>query len=148
MSCTAREIAEKKRQAQEKLMQKQEKLMETSSTTNIFHQKSPTGTAQLFYGNTTKNQKTKELSFETNVKPHNQYTHKNRILSQPYSNRADNSKDVSNTEKKNARVYKKTITCTCAMISEDRFEVIPSSYHAQLIEVFKAITTRKYGKIK
>lgn len=153
MSCSAEEIAEKKRQAQERLKHRKENVnrvepQPSTSKASSSLAKSPTGPALSFYGGATKD-KTQELShFETKIKHQRDQAQKNRILSQPYSSRinAASAKALpSGSEKKVARVFRKVVTCVCSMVSEDRFEVIPSSYHAQLIDVFKSITTRKYG---
>lgn len=51
-------------------------------------------------------------------------------------------------QKQLASVFVKTVTCKVAMITPLRFEVQPSSYHAQLIEVFKSIPSKSYGMLK
>lgn len=40
------------------------------------------------------------------------------------------------------------VSCTVQMVSIDRFEVVPSRYHGPLIDIFKKIPTRRYGKLK
>ncbi|XP_065357784.1 SWI/SNF-related matrix-associated actin-dependent regulator of chromatin subfamily A-like protein 1 [Calliphora vicina] len=47
-------------------------------------------------------------------------------------------------QKQLASVFVKSVTCKVAMISPLRFEVQPSSYHVQLIEVFKSIPSKSY----
>lgn len=152
MSCSAEQIAEKKRQAQEKLKQKKhnsDNYEQQPSTSKDSLVTSPTGPAKSFYGGATA-EKTQVLSkFESKIKNQNTHAQNSRILSQPYSNRINKTSAnalPSNQEKSLAPVFKRVVTCTCVMISEERFEVIPSSFHAQLIDIFKTITTRKYGK--
>lgn len=50
-------------------------------------------------------------------------------------------------QKQIAPVFVKRVTCKVAMISPVRFEVQPSFFHAQLIEVFKTIPSKAYGKL-
>ncbi|TMW50300.1 hypothetical protein DOY81_004620 [Sarcophaga bullata] len=47
-------------------------------------------------------------------------------------------------QKQIAPVFLNSVTCKVEMISVQRFEVQPSSYHAKLIEVFKTIPSRTY----
>lgn len=147
MSCTAAEIAEKKRQAIERLKQRQNP---STSTHQPLQQKQNTtsatspGSSKAFYGNAS-NEKAAQLSEYENKIKHSSDPHTpNRILSQPYSTRHEHYKKSSST---NRVILPSSTACTCSMINEKRFEVIASAYNAKLIEVFKTIPTRSYGKM-
>lgn len=153
MSCTAEQIALKKREAQEKL--KQRKCGKTTSEVHetVSSSKTSPGTAakspQIFYGGAI-NSKTNELTnLENKIKNQLHNKNNNRILSQPYSIRDRTGKGenaIASVSNDSRNFFAKVITCCCEMINEDRFEVVPSGYHAKLIEIFKTITTGKYGK--
>lgn len=65
-----------------------------------------------------------------------------RPQTQPY---ARNSPAASNAGKI-APVFVRTVTCCCAMVSETRFIVQPSGFNDKLIEVFKSIPSKQYGR--
>lgn len=50
-------------------------------------------------------------------------------------------------QKQIAPLFMNSVSCKVELISVQRFEVQPSSYHAKLIEVFKTIPSRSYGKV-
>lgn len=156
MQCTTQEIAEKRRLAQERL----QKLKLNKNTTNQQPAaqtnpsngtvKSPTSS---FYGNKP-NVKTVELSeYENKIKNAPSYRTANRILSQPYSMRNNQSNANGSTSSSAAAasnnnniIMSAKVTCTCAMVNANCFEVVPSAYHDKLISVFKTIPSRNYGK--
>lgn len=157
MPCTAEEIAEKKRQALERLKRKQmqndQASTSTASTSNAQLAISPGDKAKganSFYGCQTAAITNVLSSYENKIKHQSESKQTNRILSQPYSNRptknAISSMTAAPAEKKLAPVFRNVITCTCAMVSYDRFEVVPSGFHAKLLDVFKTLATRKYGE--
>lgn len=171
MSCSAEEIAEKKRLALERL--KQTKISETNSPNSnqcmAFAKpasKAVNPTAS-FYGSSI-NSKTNELTnYENKIKNQKPFKNNNRILSQPYPTKEQSSSlgergkgnisaaincasnsamKKANTNDKVASVFRKIVTCTCEMIAENRFQVIQSGFHQKLIDMFKTIPTRKYGE--
>lgn len=176
MSCTADQIAEKKRVAQERLRQRQQSTLLTNGKTKVVndnnvapaateilrrnsalctvtsptsstHNNSVTRPSSSFYGTST-TKKTAELqNYEAKMKSQQPYKNKNRILSQPYPSK-DSKTAATNakTEQKIAPVFQKTVTCSCAMISSTRFHVITEGYYAPLIDMFKTIPTRMYGE--
>jgi hypothetical protein len=46
-----------------------------------------------------------------------------------------------------AAVFTKTIACTCALVDESRFLVTASGYHNKMIDIFKSIPSKRYGKL-
>ncbi|XP_065095308.1 SWI/SNF-related matrix-associated actin-dependent regulator of chromatin subfamily A-like protein 1 [Ochlerotatus camptorhynchus] len=62
-----------------------------------------------------------------------------RPQTQPYARNSP----VSNAGKV-APVFVRTVTCSCAMVSESRFIVQPSTFNDKLIEVFKSIPSKQY----
>lgn len=155
MSCTAAEIAEKKRRAIERLKQRQnpsastiQPLQQKQNTTSVT---SP-GSSKTFYGNASHEKAAKLSEYEYKIK-HAPYPHTtNRILSQPYSKRHEHNDNSNRTNKTssstNRVIFPFSTACTCSMINEKRFMVTASAYNEKLIEVFKTIPTRSYGKIK
>lgn len=81
------------------------------------------------------------------------YKNKNRILSQPYPTKDAKTAATAHKEDVNANkmisladIFRgKTVTCTCAMITSNYFQVVTSGYHAQLIAVFKSIPSHTYN---
>lgn len=152
MSCTAEEIAEKKRQALERLKQKKNQSVASE------HAKSNTNpvtspTAKSFYGNSSKRKAEELTEYENKIKHSSNPHTSNRILSQPYSNRdkkttQSNAPSTSNTTANNkvASIFQKVVTCSCSMLTETRFQVTVTGYHSKLIDVFKSIPTRCYGE--
>lgn len=152
MACTAEEIAEKRRQAQERLKQRKATIQTTTHSTNSTSPSTSSKAAQSFYG-TANNEKVNTLNnYENKMKQQSSPIHKNRISSQPYPKRDGSSNSnhtanrMKNNEQKNASIFMQVVTCTCSMISENRFQVIQKGYNAKLIDVFKTISTRSYGK--
>lgn len=171
MSCTAEQIAEKKRLALERLKQRKNaspKSATSNQETSIDSVIPPSvsiNPTTSFYGANI-NSKTNELTnYENKIKNLKNITNNNRILSQPYPkkepssgkpgtgnilasiNAASNTAmNKTNTTNKSASIFVKTVICSCEVIEESRFQVIPSGYHAKLIDVFKTIPMRKYGK--
>lgn len=148
MSCTTAEIAEKKRQAIERLKQRQNssasKIQPLQPKQNTTSATSP-GSSKAFYGNAS-HEKAAQLSEYENKIRHSSNPHTpNRILSQPYSKRHEQTNKPSSST--NRVIIPSSTACTCSMINEKRFEVTASAYNAKLIEVFKTIPTRSYGKI-
>lgn len=175
MSCTAEQIAEKKRLALERLKQKTNALPNPSnhpnqqiSTETVIQPSTPSiNSTTSFYGANI-NSKTNELTnYENKIKTQKMFKNNNRILSQPYPKKEPSSSlgqpgmgsisaainaasnaaiDKTNTTNKVASVFVKTITCTCEVIEPNRFQVVMSGYNENLIKVFKTIPSRKYGE--
>lgn len=152
MSCTAAEIAEKKRQAKERLKQRQNP---TTSTVQPLQQKQNTttatspGSSKAFYGNVSYEKAAQLSEYENKIKHSSDPHTPNRILSQPYSKRHEHNNNSSRTNKPasstNRVLLSSSTACTCSMINEQRFVVTASAYNTKLIEVFKTIQTRSYG---
>lgn len=121
MECTPEEIAEKRRVALERLKAKKEamaKAKELSSNT--------TGKAST-------------ASVVSTTIP--TYSYQNaRNVSHPYANKMSPKNAVNNKQEF------KVISCSCYMISESRFEVNPSGFSNKLIDVFRTIPSKGYGK--
>lgn len=134
MSCTAEEIAEKRRVAQERLKARK-------STENIVPVVSP---PKKFYGvhNSTNNYALFMNSVHQNKITPNNTLAKNRILTQPYQKKNESSEVFSFN-----KLFNKTITCTCSLITDERFVVESSGYSEKLIDELKLIPSRVYGKI-
>lgn len=129
MSCTPEEIEEKRRIAQERLKARKsnENAVITSPPTKFYGAQNSTNSLLLFLNSVQQNK----------IKP-NTLT-KNRILaSQPYQKK--------NESTGLAPVFRKTVTCTCSLISDDRFVVESSGYSEKLINQFKSIPSKVYGK--
>lgn len=153
MSCTAAEIAEKRRQAIERLKQRQK-----PSSTQPLQQKQNTttatspGSSKAFYGNALHEKAAKLSEYENKIKhSYNPHT-PNRILSQPYTKRHEHTNNNSSRTKTpsssaNRVIISSSTACTLSMITEKRFRVTASAYNAKLIEVFQTIPTRSYGMI-
>lgn len=150
MGCTAEEIAEKRRKAMERLKETK------AQTSKLMPSKNPspetdTKPTSIFYGNNT-NQKANQLNqYELKMKnQHGDHSKLNRILSQPYPKRdGTDTKTTSfttNTTNAQKPFAQKPITCTCSMISPTRFKVVESDYSAKLIDIYKSIPNRSYGK--
>lgn len=155
MSCTAEEIAEKRRIALERL--KNRKLntntvphIQSSTMQSIPSNATSPKSIVSFYGNTT-NVKTNQLSdYENKIKksPTNKVT--NRILSQPYPTTHDHNSGTgasSSMKKVVAPIFTQIVTCTCSLVTPNRFQVVTSGYMEKLIDVFKSIPSRAYSKI-
>lgn len=151
MSCTAEEIAKKRREALERL--KQTKAL--AQTSNISNKETSPGTASkatlTFYGNTSSDKANTLNQYENKMKQQHTPGHNNRISSQPYPRNDQTvqnnvARNTNRNQQKWSSIMAKPVTCTCSMISSKRFQVIQSGYHEKLIEVFKTFTTRAYGK--
>ncbi|XP_062547959.1 SWI/SNF-related matrix-associated actin-dependent regulator of chromatin subfamily A-like protein 1 [Armigeres subalbatus] len=57
---------------------------------------------------------------------------------------AKNSSSSNGTPGKIAPVFIRTVACSCAMVSESRFVVQASGFNEKLIEVFKSIPSKQY----
>lgn len=153
MSCTAAEIAEKKRQAIERLKQKQSTA--TTSAVQPLQQKENTttvtspGSSKSFYGNGSNEKAAKLSEYENKIKHSSHPRTPNRILSQPYSKRHEHNNNSNRnnipSSSTNRVILSSSAACTCSMINEQRFVVTASAYNTKLIEVFKTIPTRSYG---
>lgn len=137
MSCTAEEIAAKKRIAQERLKAKKQSVQCASSTTASSNSANQFITNLQFYGS---NQPTSSNNSRDSLKAKSTYVNGGRA--QPYQ------RNVNKTEQKTtniAPIFVKTTSCTCAMLSESQFTVVPSSFHKVLIDTFKTIPSSSYG---
>lgn len=149
MACSAEKIAEKKREAMERLKRTKETLQAPKQAVNANNSTSR-GTAPKpsvqFYGNQNPDKAIALNQYE--FKMNNQVPHSssNRVFSQPYPRSNQNPNKTAPSNQKVASVFNKMVTCTCQMISHKRFEVKESRYYAKLIDVFKSIPTRSYGK--
>lgn len=141
MSCNAEEIAEKRRIAQERLKEKARK-----STEKILPPVAVVSPPNNFYGNvgvynnTNSYVRFMDSVHQNTIKPKN--LAKNRILTQPYQKKNE-SLEVSSFNK----LFNKTITCTCSLITDDRFVVESSGYSEKLINELKLIPSKVYGKL-
>lgn len=132
MSCTAEEIAAKKIIAQERLKAKLS-VPSANSTTAPSNSAIKFISNIQFYGSNSTQSTTAKDSF----KAKSSYANGSRVP--PYKR---------NSEQKPtniAPVFAKTISCTCAMLSESRFTVVPSSNHKALIDTFKTIPSWLFG---
>lgn len=159
MSCTKEEIAEKKRIALERLKSKQtactaSKISNTSltypSSIKIDQVNSNLTKNQSFYGETNK-QNYASPKNTTYPFSNNQHQQTNKLRASPFKdNRAGlcpYSNNKLNETKNMAAVFRKIISCSVSMITDKRFVITPSGYHAQLIEMFKSISSKAYGKL-
>ncbi|XP_031623528.1 SWI/SNF-related matrix-associated actin-dependent regulator of chromatin subfamily A-like protein 1 [Contarinia nasturtii] len=156
MSCTAEEIAEKRRQAQERLKQKKASLQTNevrSSSSNTTSPGTSSKAAHTFYGHTN-NEKANTLSnYEKKMKQQSSPSYNNRISSQPYPKRdgmSNNNYRKVESSKNNsvAPVFMHVVTCACSMITSNRFQVVQKGYSDKLIDVFKGTPTRSYDREK
>lgn len=161
MSCTAEQIAEKKREAMERLKQTKATATTSKASSNTNNATSP-GTAakssSTFYGNQ-QNDKANALNeYQNKMKTEKKSTSCNRISSQPYPKRNENAtmnvplkstttNNNNNNIQKAAPVFTKAVACSCSMITPKRFQVSISGYSAKLIDVFKSIPTRAFSKL-
>lgn len=157
MACTAAEIAEKKRIAIERLNARKNALATTSSSTAkptpqqvpfpkstkpIFplpekQRQAMALASSSFYGSSSVGGKAPSSIFNGNA----------RSAAHPYSKpsfgRAQTAKPAAPPV---APVFIRTVTCSCSMVTETRFTVVPSGFNEKLIEVFKSIPSKQYGK--
>lgn len=155
MSCSAAEIAEKRRLAKERLQKTLGTAHTPKPSTSSNTATSPGTDAKptsVFYGNGN-NEKAETLNqYENKMKHQPSHRTANRISSQPYPVRdgaaaqSTSSTNTNNNARKVASIFEKVISCTCSMISSTRFQVKESGYSAKLIDVYKSIQTRSFGK--
>lgn len=155
MSCSAAEIAEKRRLAKERLQKTLGTAHTPKPTTSSNIATSPGTDAKptsVFYGNGN-NEKAETLNqYENKMKHQPSHRTANRISSQPYPVRdgaaaqSTSSTNTNNNARKVVSIFEKVISCTCSMISSTRFQVKESGYSAKLIDVYKSIQTRSFGK--
>lgn len=123
MECTAEEIAEKRRIALERLKARKEAMVKAKEPLTLKANDS--------------------MALGTSKKISTNPYQSTRTTSHPYANKmpATTAAKVERT----ASTPVKVISCGCYMVSENRFEVNPSGFHTQLINVFKTIPSRSYG---
>ncbi|XP_055593275.1 SWI/SNF-related matrix-associated actin-dependent regulator of chromatin subfamily A-like protein 1 [Uranotaenia lowii] len=159
MSCTAEEIAEKRRIAIERLNARKNALNNNnnSSSTNkpTFslppkQQAAVVHSTASFYGNSSKapdaQQKPNFKQIVTNgttVPKIKSTFHQARTQAAPYQYNGK-SQQQQGTPGKLAPVFVKTVSCTCELISETRFVVTPNGFSEKIIEVFKSIPSKQY----
>lgn len=160
MSCTAEQIAEKKRLALERLKQRQSQSPATNATNatnaananvaavpaNPVTKTSNTKPVNGFYGSSTASVTAELKNMETKIKNQGPYKNTNRILSQPYPGR-DPKEGQKQEPPKKASFLPQIVTCTCSMVTSTYFQVVTSAYHAKIIEVFKTIPSRKFSEL-
>lgn len=111
--------------------------------------------ANAFYGIETTGITNELTAFEGKIRTEKSAQRKSRILSQPYPAAGSSTGNIKTgvqspaaTTQSNAVKYGTLpVTCTIQMVSIDRFEVVPSKYLGPVIDVFKTIPTRRYGKL-
>ncbi|XP_058824216.1 SWI/SNF-related matrix-associated actin-dependent regulator of chromatin subfamily A-like protein 1 [Topomyia yanbarensis] len=158
MSCTAEEIAEKRRIAIERLNARKNAVENSKPQSIPSSEASPKPTFTLplkqqqaihssasFYG---KANATDNPHQSSNNKPNGygpgkvkQVFTNTRMQSNPYTR---NGPANRRTPGKIAPVFIRTVTCACAMVSETRFVVQASGFNDKLIEVFKSIPSKQY----
>lgn len=150
MSCTAEQIAEKRREAAERLKQTKANAQASKPNASSNNATSPGTAAKSFYGKQ-QNEKADALDqYQNKLKQDTKHNTSNRILSQPYPKRDGNTNAPQNASANTNTNWKatfgKVVTCTCSMISATRFQVIISGYSEKLIDTFKSIPTRAYSE--
>uniref|UniRef100_A0A8D8JPF5 SWI/SNF-related matrix-associated actin-dependent regulator of chromatin subfamily A-like protein 1 n=1 Tax=Culex pipiens TaxID=7175 RepID=A0A8D8JPF5_CULPI len=158
MACTAAEIAEKKRIAIERLNARKNALATTSnSTAKPPPQQVPKPTIPIFPLPEKQRQAMALASssfYGTNSSvggigkaPSSFANGSARSAAHPYSKpsfgKAQTTKPAALPV---APVFIRTVTCSCSMVTETRFTVVPSGFNEKLIEVFKSIPSKQYGK--
>lgn len=120
MACTPDQIKEKRAIALAKL---EAKKLQYSSPTSDPNQNA-TNTLQQITNKNINSKSTSSTSFKTHgTKPYE----KPKNSEQFYGSRV--------------------IVASCALISESRFEVVPSGYHQKIVDVFKTVPSSKYSKL-
>lgn len=161
MSCTAEEIAEKRRVAIERLNARKQALNNNNSvpkyssppalvTSKPTFTLPPQQQQAIAAHNTTSFYGTPAVpNFKQLVtngaasgpgKIKNSFNN-SRIQSKPYGK---NSPVNHGTPGKVAPVFIRTVTCSCAMVSETRFVVQTTGFNDKLIDVFKSIPSKQY----
>lgn len=162
MDCTPEQIETKRRLALAKLQAKKFRESLENDNTKIGNNLKVSSSSVNFQQN-----KPSPTNFNTSVNIQNNTTYNNATVQNnlfkskagsSYPNHSSPSKILSNSNKcHNVTPYSKTavspqkffgntITGTIYLISDTRFEVNLSGFHAKAIEVFKSIPTRSYGK--
>lgn len=170
MSCTAEEIAEKRRIAIERLNARKNGLnnnvgggggpslvsssvAETTSTQHAAetHKRPwPSGTHNpgSFYGTNSTVSNFKQI-VTNGAKPAEGGGKMKNFFNNPRSQTLPYVKNTpigNGTPDKVAPVFTRTVTCSCALVAESRFVVQPSGFHERLIEVFKSVPSKQYGE--
>lgn len=124
MECTAEEIAEKRRIALERLKAKKEALAKAREPLTKTNDSTALATSKKISTN-----------------PYQS----TRTVSHPYANKMPSTSTTTAKVEPSATIPVKVISCSCYMVSDNRFEVSPSGFSNQLINVFKTIPSRSYG---
>ncbi|XP_058057458.1 SWI/SNF-related matrix-associated actin-dependent regulator of chromatin subfamily A-like protein 1 [Anopheles bellator] len=139
MSCSAEQIAEKRRIAIERLNARKNSNKNAVSTPAAANpaqsggpSKGATLTANSFYGQN--NERT-----ATSNPAHQRMLRDQRNTFSPYSR--PTKKD---TPTKVAPIFARTVTCACSLVSEERFIAETNGYSEPLIEIFKRIPSKSY----
>ncbi|EAT41369.1 AAEL006963-PA [Aedes aegypti] len=168
MSCTAEEIAEKRRIAIERLNARKNGLnnnvgggggpslvsSSVAGTTSTQHAAEthkrpwPSGTHNpgSFYGTNSTVSNFKQI-VTNGAKPAEGGGKMKSFFNNPRSQTLPYVKNTpigNGTPDKVAPVFTRTVTCSCALVSESRFVVQPSGFHEKLIEVFKSVSSKQY----
>lgn len=136
MSCTAEEIAAKKRIAQERLKAKKQSVPSASNSAAQFLSNNQ------FYGSKSSNQSPPKDSRDS-FKAKSSYANGSRV-NQPYPKNSFKQTTIK-VAPVLAPVFVKTITCTCALVTESHFKIVTSSLNKVLIETFKNIPSSSFG---
>lgn len=128
MECTPAEIAEKKRIALERLRAKKEAMAKAKESLS------------------SKSNEKESVALSTSTRVLTNPYQNARILAHPYASKGSSASNVNNKTEKVVPIPCKAVTCTCYMISQSRFEVNPSAFNNKLIDVFRTIPSRGYGK--
>lgn len=153
MSCSAEQIAEKKRLALERLKQRQVQSPASNAASGNavsvpakpVTQPTIPKPANGFYGSSTASVTAELKTMESKIKSQGPYKNTNRILSQPYPGR-DPKEGQKQEPSRKTPFLPKIVTCTCSMVTSTYFQVVTSGYHPKIIEVFKTIPSRKYSE--
>lgn len=132
MSCTAEEIAAKKRIALERLKAKKQSVPSANNSAAQFV------SSNQFYGSKSSNHSPPKDS-RNSFKAKSSYANCSRV-NQPYQKNV-----YKQTTSKIAPVFVNTITCTCALLSESHFTVVTSRFNEVLINAFKTIASSSFG---
>ncbi|KFB39093.1 AGAP008426-PA-like protein [Anopheles sinensis] len=143
MSCTAEEIAEKRRIAIERLNARKNKNVNQTN-----QHKGPTSAADRSVAGepqpvtSNKNPLTISSFYGNNASNAGKAASTNKTFpgkTQPYARPVQKS-----TPAKLAPVFIRAVTCSCSMISETRFIVETDGFNEQMIEEFKKIPSKNY----
>lgn len=147
MSCTAEEIAEKRRIAIERLNARKSANSGTNKQTgSVLTAKSvQASVAAAAAPNPNSNAVHGVGSFYGHNENRNTIG-KIPAQRQPAVPYARPSQTQKKTPSKVAPIFVRTVTCSLSLISEERFIADTNGYHEQMIEVFKQIPSRSYGK--